>query len=133
MALNQKSSLVNEKDEACGQKEITDVDNKESTQNTQVIGSALQVIISRVSLLILYYERISQRKVQILYFVLIKIYNFVPMQPTQSQIVNHHTAMELSPEIQHKEKLIKLLKKEVKRMMEVILIFYCYTAYHVEV
>ena len=40
-------------------------------------------------------------------------------QPTQSQIVNHHTAMELSPEIQHKEKLIKLLKKEVKRMMEV--------------
>ena len=41
-------------------------------------------------------------------------------QPTQSQIVNHHTAIELPPEIQHKEKLIKLLKKEVKRMMEVI-------------
>ena len=45
---------------------------------------------------------------------------FSIQQPTQSQIVNHHTAMELSPEIQHKEKLIKLLKKEVKRMMEVI-------------
>ena len=44
MALNKKSSVVNEKDELCGQKEITEVDNKDSIQNTQVIGSALQVI-----------------------------------------------------------------------------------------
>ena len=43
MALNKKSNLVNEKDELCEQKEGTEVDNKKSIQNTQVIGSALQV------------------------------------------------------------------------------------------
>ena len=43
MDLNKKSSKVKEKDELCGQKDIIDADNKESIQNTQVIGSALQV------------------------------------------------------------------------------------------
>ena len=91
-------------------------ENVESNQSTDVIGAGLQVI------------DFSETR-HLKYFVLYRDTDSLPdgghlmlytFQPTQSQIVNHHTAIELPPEIQHKEKLIKLLKKEVKRMMEVI-------------
>ena len=40
---HQKSNMGIEKDKLCGNKEMLEVDNKESNTNTQVIGSALQV------------------------------------------------------------------------------------------
>ena len=90
-------------------------ENVESNQSTDVIGAGLQVIGFSETRPLTYFSNYLISNTQHSRDLI--LYTF---QPTQSQIVNHHTAIELPPEIQHKEKLIKLLKKEVKRMMEVI-------------
>ena len=109
--ISRKEDLTEKKDM---EKDLAE--NVESNQSTDVIGAGLQVIDSfetRPLKCFINYHLITnaQHSRDLILF---------SFQPTQSQIVNHHTAIELPPEIQHKEKLIKLLKKEVKRMMEVI-------------